>query len=94
MLTNNIDFYVASLSYIGHPCGSLLSGLVCDRFGRRKALMISIAPVVFVFAMLGFAESFTVVCIGFVVLSFVFGLKDAPALVYISETRYLDHLKL
>lgn len=72
---------------IGHPLGSLLSGIVSDTLGRRKAMMLIIAPTVIAFIVLGFAESFLIIGVVFTSLSFIFGLKDAPTAVYICETR-------
>lgn len=62
-------------TYIGHPFGSLMSGFISDALGRRKALMLVVAPAVLAFIMLGLAESFEVVFVGFLLLSFIFGLK-------------------
>lgn len=70
---------------IGHPFGSILSGFISDAFGRRQALMMVIAPAVLAFLMLGLANSFALVSIAFFLLSFIFGLKDAPLLVFVSE---------
>lgn len=81
------NFNVASLTFIGHPFGSFLSGFVCDALGRRRALMLVMTPAIATFIMLGLAKSFWVVCLAFFALSFIFGLKDAPASVYISEIR-------
>lgn len=65
----------------------MLSGLFCEALGQRKAMMVIVAPIVIAFIMLGFAESFAVVCVAFLLLSFIFGLNDAPVSVYISEAR-------
>lgn len=83
----SIDCFVASLAFIGHPLGSLLSGVVSDALGRRKAMMLTVASTVIGFTLLGFAESYAIVGLAFLILSFVFGLKDAPSAVYICETR-------
>lgn len=74
-------------TYIGHPFGSILSGFISDALGRRRALLLVVAPAVIAFIMLGFAETFEVVFIGFLLLSFIFGLKDAPSVIYVSEVR-------
>lgn len=67
--------FSASLTLIGHPFGSVLSGLISDKFGRRRALMIVVAPAVLAFIMLGSSHSFILVCLSFFSLSFIFGLK-------------------
>lgn len=76
-------FYAATCTFIGHPFGSLISGLLSDALGRRKALMFIIGPAVIAFICLGYADSFILVCLFFFLLSFIFGLKDAPATVYV-----------
>lgn len=75
----------ATCTHIGHPFGSLLSGFISDAIGRRKALIFIVAPAVLAFVGLAFAETFTIVCALFFFLSFIFGLKDAPATIYVSE---------
>lgn len=50
--------------------------------------MLVVAPAVIAFIMLGLAESFEVVFIAFLLLSFIFGLKDAPSVIYVSEVRW------
>lgn len=47
--------------------------------------MMVVAPAVLAFLMLGLANSYALVSIAFLLLSLIFGLKDAPLLVYISE---------
>lgn len=84
---NSFISCAASLTYIGHPFGSFLSGFISDALGRRKALMLIMVPAVATFISLGMAESFWVVCVAFFIISFIFGLKDAPATIYISEIR-------
>lgn len=76
---------VATCTHIGHPFGSLLSGFISDAVGRRKALIFIVAPAVLAFIGLAFADSFIIVCALFFFLSFIFGLKDAPATIYVSE---------
>lgn len=77
--------WLATCTHIGHPFGSLLSGFISDAIGRRKALIFIVAPAVLAFVSLSFADSFVVVCAEFFFLSFIFGLKDAPATIYVSE---------
>lgn len=78
--------WLSTCTFIGHPFGSLISGFLSDELGRRKALMYIVAPAVITFICLSFASSFGLICVYFFLLSFIFGLKDAPATVYVSET--------
>lgn len=79
--------FPASFAHIAHPIGSLLSGPICDRIGRRKAILLVSAPLAFTWIMLGFVNSFPLICFGFVLLGFCHGLKESPALTYASEIR-------
>lgn len=45
-------------------------------------------PAIATFILLGMANSFWIVCVAFFLLSFIFGLKDAPSCIYVSEIRY------
>lgn len=47
--------------------------------------MFIVAPAVLAFVGLAFADTFLIVCALFFFLSFIFGLKDAPATIYVSE---------
>lgn len=78
----------ASLAFIAHPIGSVVGGKLCDVYGRRKIMMAITVPIFIAFAMLGFATSYEVICIGFAALGFIFGLKEAPTITYCSEIRF------
>lgn len=82
-------FFSASFAHIAHPIGSILSGPLCDKIGRRKAILMVSIPIFIAWIMLGFAQSFPVVCVGFMLLGFCMGLKEAPALTYVSEIRWI-----
>ena len=80
-----LAFFAATCTHFGHPFGSLLSGFISDAIGRRRALIFIVAPSVLAFVLLAFADTFAAVCALFFFLSFIFGLKDAPATIYVSE---------
>lgn len=65
----------------------MLSGFLADALGRRKALMLVVAPAVGAFIMMGLAQSFEIIFVAFLLLSFIFGLKDSPSVIYVSEVR-------
>lgn len=82
------SIFPASFAHIAHPIGSILSGPLCDKIGRRKAIMLVSIPFVIGWTMLSLAQSFSVICCGFVLLGFCMGLKEAPSVTYVSEIRY------
>lgn len=69
------SFWANDLTKKSIPICSLLSGFLSDAVGRRRALMLIVAPAVLGFITLGFANSFVTVCALFFLLSFIFGLK-------------------
>lgn len=81
--------YLASFAHIAHPIGSLLSGPVCDKIGRRNAILLVTIPLTITWILLGFARSFSVICIGFAVMGFCMGLKESASITYVSEIRYI-----
>lgn len=85
---SSLYYFTATLMFIGHPFGSFLSGFLSDALGRRRAIMLVMVPAVAIFMSLYLVESFWLVCLAFFLLSFIFGLKDAPASVYVSEIRW------
>lgn len=70
---------------MAHPIGSLLSGPICDRIGRRNAIMMVTIPLTLSWLMLSFAHSFFVICLGFASIGFCMGLKESPSITYVSE---------
>lgn len=75
--------WLATCAYIAQPIGALLSGPLSDRIGRRKTLLMLTIPLTITWIVLGFAQSFTLICIGFTIIGFCMGLKETPAITYV-----------
>lgn len=92
--------FAATLAVVTHPIGGVFGGRLCDAYGRRKVMMAITVPLFIAFFMLSFAQSFEVIGIGFAVLGFVFGLKEAPTITYViiktifffKKTLYSNHV--
>lgn len=82
--------FSASFAHIAHPIGSMMSGPICDKFGRRKTFRIVSVPLFAGWILLGYAHSFPIICFGFLLLGFCLGVKDAPAVTYCCEIRYIS----
>lgn len=82
-----IYLLLASFAYLLYPIGGLLSGPICDRVGRRKAIMLACVPLVITWIMLGFAQSFPLICLGFTLLGLTFGLAESPSYTFAGEIR-------
>lgn len=79
--------FAASFAHIAHPIGSLVSGPICDRIGRRRAIMLVTVPLIVAWIVLGYSQSFLTVCFGILILGFCFGLKESPSVTYVCEIR-------
>lgn len=75
--------WLATCAYIAQPIGALLSGPLSDRIGRRKTLLMLTIPLTITWIVLGFAQSFSLICIGFTIIGFCMGLKETPAITYV-----------
>lgn len=80
ILNSNV---AASFAHIAHPIGSLLSGPVCDKFGRRNTILMVTIPLTMSWLVLGFADSFPIICICFAAIGFCMGLKESPSITYV-----------
>lgn len=75
----------ATCAFITQPLGAVISGPICDKFGRRKMILISTIPLTIAWILLGFAQSFPLICTGFAIIGFCMGLKESPTLTFVSE---------
>lgn len=83
---------LASLSSAGTPFGCLLSGVLLDRFGRKKTLIMIEIPLIIGWLMIAFASDIMMIYIGRVLVGFGSGLVGAPCRVYTSEVTQ-PHLR-
>ncbi|XP_031634375.1 facilitated trehalose transporter Tret1-like [Contarinia nasturtii] len=77
--------WLSSFAHIAHPIGSLLSGPICDKIGRRKAILFVTIPLAITWIILGLSHSFPLICVCFAMIGFCMGLKEAPSVTYVSE---------
>lgn len=82
-LFGSFNVLIASFAHVAHPIGSLLSGPVCDKIGRRKSFMVVSIPLLISWIMLGFSQSFPIVCLAFLVLGLCMGLNETPSITYV-----------
>lgn len=74
---------LASFAHVAHPIGSLLSGPLCDKIGRRRSFMFVSVPLLISWIMLGFSQSFPIICFGFLTLGLCMGLNETPSITYV-----------
>jgi len=55
------------------PVGLIITGILADKFGRKKAIQISFIPMILSWLTLMFANSFTTIMIGKILLGYPFG---------------------
>ncbi|XP_063229122.1 LOW QUALITY PROTEIN: facilitated trehalose transporter Tret1-like [Bacillus rossius redtenbacheri] len=77
--------WIASIHSAATPVGSLLSGLVADRFGRRLALQAAALPYAAGWVVMALARSHAAVIAARVVCGFSVGLTAAPAQIILGE---------
>nr|XP_018906862.1 PREDICTED: facilitated trehalose transporter Tret1-like [Bemisia tabaci] len=77
--------WFGSIPAFCHPIGSLMSGLLQDKFGRKGAMMLVNIPIFMGWMILYFAESIHALYIVSVIMGLCTGLAEAPLHAYIGE---------
>lgn len=85
--------WLASISFIGQPLGSILSGLLTEPLGRRRAMMLVNIPHIVAWTMLSTAKSLEVTFMAFGLLGISVGLMEAPIMTYLSEIWWVRFAK-
>ncbi|XP_069683871.1 facilitated trehalose transporter Tret1-like [Periplaneta americana] len=85
--TKDQSSWIASLVTIGTLVGSLVTGPLMDRLGRRTTCQLSCVPLVVAWIMVGLAQSVEVLYVGRLLAGMGGGLSTV-ALVYVSEVSY------
>lgn len=68
-----LQFISASITVLICPIGLLIIGILTDKFGRRKTIQIVYAPMALSWLIITFAESYTALLIGKIILGIPFG---------------------
>lgn len=88
-ITDSESSWIASLVTIGLPFGSLLTGVLMDRFGRKVTCMISTVPLAIAWVVMAVASNLTVIYVARTLAGMSSGLTSV-SLVYISEITHPD----
>lgn len=67
------------------PIGSVCSGWMTDRIGRKRAMYLVNAPHIIAWIILYFSTTLTEVYVASVLLGFGTGLTESPLITYIGE---------
>ncbi|XP_003245538.1 facilitated trehalose transporter Tret1-like [Acyrthosiphon pisum] len=78
------ESWITSISMLLTPVGLIITGITADRIGRIKALQISFIPMTLSWLTLTFANSYTTIMIGRILLGYPFGVSSCMCL-YIAE---------
>lgn len=81
--------WLASTIFIGQPIGSLISGVLTDRIGRRMTMLLVSIPNIIAWLMLTNTNSITIIHISFACFGVGAGLMEAPIMTYLSEIWYI-----
>ncbi|XP_059484669.1 facilitated trehalose transporter Tret1-2 homolog [Neocloeon triangulifer] len=85
LTTEEEGSWIASIHSIMTPIGSLMSGPIMERIGRRSSLLISIIPRVLGWLCISLANSHLTLLAGRSLTGIATGLSAAPALVLLAE---------
>lgn len=77
--------WLGSVAYICQPIGSLLSGLLTEPIGRKRAMIVVNIPHIIAWAMLYMAGSLEEVFIAAILLGLGVGFMEAPIITYVGE---------
>lgn len=77
--------WLASISFIGQPLGSVFSGLITEPIGRRRAMLLVNIPHIIAWLMLFNAKSLEATYAAFALLGIGVGLMEAPIMTYLGE---------
>ncbi|GLH13593.1 Facilitated trehalose transporter Tret1 [Gryllus bimaculatus] len=77
--------WLGSLVYLCQPLGSVVSGVVTEPLGRRRAMMFVNAPPLLGWLLLRFARSVPALFAANAVLGLSIGFMEAPVLCYVGE---------
>lgn len=75
------------MAFIFQPIGSVVSSLITDPLGRRRAMFIVNIPHVIAWYMMYNATSISAVFFANMLLGLGVGLMEAPILTYVGEIR-------
>ncbi|CAI6354660.1 unnamed protein product [Macrosiphum euphorbiae] len=78
------ESWITSITILICPIGLLIIGILTDKFGRRKTVQIVYVPMALSWLIITFANSYTTLLIGKIILGIPFGVSTCMFL-YISE---------
>lgn len=76
-----------SIAFLAQPIGSMLSGILTERLGRRRAMMLVNIPHIAAFLLLTYASSLAEVYVAALLLGLGVGFMEAPIITYVGEIR-------
>ncbi|XP_031616804.1 facilitated trehalose transporter Tret1-like isoform X2 [Contarinia nasturtii] len=86
------ESWIAALSSASTPVGCILSGILMDKIGRKKALLLTEIPLIFGWILIAMATDVPMIYAGRLLMGFGSGMVGAPARVYTSEVTQ-PHLR-
>ncbi|KAL7307008.1 hypothetical protein TKK_0000757 [Trichogramma kaykai] len=84
--------WISSINLFLVPLGGFVSGLVSQRLGRRKTMMLATFPFVAAWFIFHYAQSAKTLCLAQAVTGLTGGLLEAPVLTYVAEVTQ-PHLR-
>lgn len=73
------------MAFICQPIGSILSGVIVEKLGRKRAMMVVNLPHIAAWLLLYFATNLEMVFIANLLLGLGVGFMEAPVITYVGE---------
>lgn len=73
------------MAFICQPIGSILSGVIVEKLGRKRAMMVVNIPHIVAWIMLYFSKNVETVFIANLLLGLGVGFMEAPVITYVGE---------
>lgn len=76
---------IGSILYVFHPAGSFMSGILQERYGRKRCMIFANVPSILGWIMLYRTNSSTMLYTSMVLMGMSIGFSEAPILSYVGE---------
>lgn len=82
---DDLGSWIASVHSAATPVGSFASGLMMDKWGRRRVLQICVLPLTLGWVLIAVAQSHVLILAGRILAGLAVGLSAAPGQVFLGE---------
>ncbi|XP_050533259.1 facilitated trehalose transporter Tret1-like isoform X2 [Daktulosphaira vitifoliae] len=84
-MTQNEASWYGSILFIFHPIGSVMSGFLQERFGRKRCMILANVPSILGWILLYYTNSITMLYVSTISMGMSIGFSEAPIISYVGE---------